>query len=89
MKGKGNIKIAIINKKNTTSIFISDTGSGIEKKYWKKIFSPGFSTKKKGWGMGLSLTKRIVENYHKGKIGVKKSEIGVGTTFYIELKKAL
>ena len=87
MKGAGKIKITIVDKKDKVIVFITDTGSGIEKKYWKKIFVPGFSTKRKGWGMGLSLTKRIVENYHKGKIGIKKSEIGKGTTFYIKLKK--
>lgn len=68
-------------------IDVSDTGKGIPKKDFKAVFRPGFTTKKRGWGLGLSLAKRIVEEYHKGKIYVRKSEIGQGTTFRIELKK--
>lgn len=68
-------------------IEVSDTGKGIKKKDIKNVFRPGFTTKKRGWGLGLSLAKRIVEDYHKGKIWVKNSEVGKGTTFRIELKK--
>ena len=70
-------------------IDVTDTGKGISKKHFKTVFSPGFTTKKRGWGLGLSLAKRIVEEYHGGKIYVKSSEIGSGTTFRIELKKAM
>jgi len=66
---------------------VSDTGKGMPKKLFKQIFKPGFTTKKRGWGLGLSLSKRIVEDYHKGKIFVQKSEIGKGTTFEIILDK--
>ena len=65
---------------------IADTGKGIRKKDLRNVFTPGFTTKKRGWGLGLSLAKRIVEEYHKGKIYVKSSELGKGTTFRIELK---
>jgi len=68
-------------------IDVSDTGKGIAKNHFKKVFAPGFTTKKRGWGLGLSLTKRIVENYHKGKIFVKQSEVGKGTTFRILLPR--
>ena len=67
-------------------IEVSDTGKGIRKKDLRNVFKPGFTTKKRGWGLGLSLAKRIVEEYHKGKIFVKSSELGKGTTFRIELK---
>ena len=68
------------------SIEVEDTGKGIRKKDIRNVFTPGFTTKKRGWGLGLSLAKRIVEEYHKGKIFVKSSEIGKGTTFRIELR---
>lgn len=85
MKGKGKITITI--QKNTKSVFIliSDTGKGIPKNSFKTIFKPGFTTKKRGWGLGLSLTKRIIEDYHNGKIKVRQSEKDVGTTFQILL----
>lgn len=83
MKGKGKLKIEITQIENTCKINISDTGKGIEKKNFKRVFEPGFTTKKRGWGLGLSLTKRIVEKFHKGKIKVLHSEIGKGTTFQI------
>jgi two-component system, sporulation sensor kinase D len=70
-------------------IDVCDTGKGIPKAKFETIFEPGFSTKRRGWGLGLSLTKRIVEEYHKGKIFVKQSEIGKGTTFRIALPKAV
>ena len=64
----------------------SDTGKGILKNHFQKIFEPGYTTKKRGWGLGLSLAKRIIEDYHNGKIKVLKSEIGKGTTIQISLK---
>ena len=72
---------------NRVVVEVSDTGKGIRKKDIRNVFTPGFTTKKRGWGLGLSLAKRIVEEYHKGKIFVKNSEIGKGTTFRIELTK--
>ncbi|MBR5150986.1 MAG: ATP-binding protein, partial [Bacteroidaceae bacterium] len=68
-------------------IELSDTGKGIAKSQFKTVFEPGYTTKKRGWGLGLSLAKRIMEQYHKGRIFVKNSELGRGTTFRIELKK--
>jgi signal transduction histidine kinase len=65
---------------------VSDTGIGIAPSNFKKVFEPGFTTKKRGWGLGLSLTKRIIEEYHQGQIKVDKSEAGKGTTFKISLK---
>jgi signal transduction histidine kinase len=87
MKGKGALKMVMVVEGAWVKINISDTGKGIPKNQFKKIFEPGFTTKKRGWGLGLSLTKRIVEEYHKGKIRVLQSEIGKGTTFQISLKK--
>ncbi|WP_418264704.1 sensor histidine kinase [Flavobacterium faecale] len=86
MKGKGKLTLSIEEEKGTLKINVSDTGSGIQKNQFQTIFEPGFTTKKRGWGLGLSLTKRIVEEYHKGKIKVLKSEIGVGTTIQISFK---
>lgn len=87
LDGNGTITTSIIN--NTTDIFIdvTDTGKGISKKNIRNVFKPGFTTKKRGWGLGLSLSKRIIEQYHQGSIFVKHSEIGKGTTFRIVLKK--
>lgn len=87
MEGKGHINLSISENKNNATILISDSGKGISKNLQQKIFSPGFTTKKRGWGLGLSLAKRIIEDYHNGKISVLKSEIGKGTTFSIQLKK--
>ena len=87
IKGKGSIEVEIKNNENTTQILVSDTGKGIPKNQFKKVFEPGFSTKKRGWGLGLSLTQRIVQKYHKGSIRVLKSEIGKGTVFSIQYKK--
>jgi len=87
MKGKGSMTLHFIEEPQTVSLLISDTGSGIKKENFKKIFSPGFTSKKRGWGLGLSLAKRIITDYHKGKISVKTSELGKGTTFEIILKK--
>lgn len=88
MEGSGKIDIAIRPEKTKAIIEISDTGKGIARKNQKAIFNPGFTTKSRGWGLGLTLTKRIIEEYHGGLIYVKKSEIGVGTTFAIELPMA-
>tara|TARA_B110000037_G_scaffold32158_1_gene38671 strand:+ start:24639 stop:25820 length:1182 start_codon:yes stop_codon:yes gene_type:complete len=88
MKGKGRISIEIQENAKMIQILITDNGKGIAKNVRQKIFSPGFTTKKRGWGLGLSLSKRIVEEYHDGKIFVKKSEMEKGTTFCVKLKKA-
>jgi len=87
MDGKGSINITI--KKETAGLLIdvSDTGKGISKPNITKVFNPGFTTKKRGWGLGLSLSKRIIDQYHKGELFVKSSETGKGTTFRIVLKK--
>jgi nitrogen-specific signal transduction histidine kinase len=87
MKGKGALSILIKNENKFVKILVSDTGKGIQKKQFKRIFEPGFTTKKRGWGLGLSLTMRIVEEYHKGKIKVLNSEIGKGTTMQVSFKK--
>jgi two-component system, sporulation sensor kinase D len=87
MKGKGKLDLKISQEGEFVKIIVSDTGAGIQKKQFKTIFEPGFTTKKRGWGLGLSLTKRIVEEYHKGKIKVLHSEVGKGTTIQILLKK--
>ena len=87
MKGKGTVSLKFIEESQMVCIYISDTGSGIKKDNFKKIFSPGFTSKKRGWGLGLSLAKRIISDYHKGKISIKTSELGKGTTFEIVLKK--
>jgi len=87
MEGSGTINIDIQEALNQIKIDISDTGKGISKKNLQHIFKPGFTTKKRGWGLGLSLCKRIIEQYHKGSLFVKSSELGKGTTFRIVLKK--
>jgi len=86
MKGKGKLTISIQKNAKSVYIFITDTGKGIPKKSFKTIFKPGYTTKKRGWGLGLSLTKRIIEDYHEGKIKVKDSEKDKGTTFQISLR---
>jgi two-component system, sporulation sensor kinase D len=88
MDGEGEIDVEVIADSRNILIDISDTGKGIPKNKFETIFEPGYSTKRRGWGLGLSLTKRIVEEYHRGKIVVKQSEIGKGTTFRITLPKA-
>jgi signal transduction histidine kinase len=85
MIGNGSILIELSMKGTQVFIDIKDSGSGIPKSQFSKVFKPGWTTKKRGWGLGLSLVKRIVEEYHNGKIFVKQSEIGKGTTFRIEL----
>lgn len=88
MEGSGTITIRIEQAGQKAIIEVSDTGKGIRKKDIRDVFRPGFTTKKRGWGLGLSLAKRIVEEYHNGQIYVKHSEVGIGTTFRIELKMA-
>lgn len=88
MNSSGTIQISIVDRGDHLNIDVSDTGKGISKAYFKTVFQPGFTTKKRGWGLGLSLAKRIVENYHRGKIFLKQSEINKGTTFRIVLRKA-
>lgn len=87
MDGKGRINITIKNEITQVLIDVSDTGKGISKQNTKKVFLPGFTTKKRGWGLGLSLSKRIIEQYHKGVLFVKQSDTGKGTTFRIILKR--
>ena len=87
MNGSGKITLFIQDEGEHIAIEVSDTGKGIKKKDIKHVFKPGFTTKKRGWGLGLSLAKRIVEEYHKGRIFVVNSEVGKGTTFRIELRK--
>ncbi|UMB60088.1 HAMP domain-containing histidine kinase [Lutibacter sp. A80] len=87
MEGKGKIHLLITEDAKNVIIKITDTGKGIPKHLQQKIFSPGFTTKKRGWGLGLSLAKRIIEDYHNGKIAVLKSELKKGTTFIVVLKK--
>ncbi|HMF70082.1 MAG TPA: HAMP domain-containing sensor histidine kinase [Flavitalea sp.] len=87
MEGKGEIKVDMQENETRVIIDVSDTGKGIPKQYVKEVFKPGFTTKKRGWGLGLSLSKRIIEQYHKGQIFVRSSEQGKGTTFRIILRK--
>lgn len=87
MENNGKIKLTLTTNNGHIYFDVADNGKGIPKSQFKSIFAPGFTTKKRGWGLGLSLTKRIVENYHQGKIFIKNSEIGKGTTFRIVLKK--
>lgn len=87
MGGSGTISARIYLESSKINIEISDTGKGIPSSKFKTVFKPGFTTKKRGWGLGLSLTKRIIESYHSGKIFVKKSVVGEGTTFCIQLPK--
>ena len=89
MKGKGKLDVRIENQQKYVKIYVTDTGKGISKNQFNRVFEPGYTTKKRGWGLGLSLTKRIVEEYHKGKIKVLNSEIGKGTTMVVSFKKIL
>ena len=86
MPGKGQIKVSGYAENNKIVLEVSDTGKGISKKDFNNVFRPGFTSKKRGWGLGLSLARRIVNEYHHGKIYVKRSQIGVGTTFTIEIR---
>lgn len=87
MEGEGHITIEVLDLPGKAVIEVTDDGKGIRKKDISSVFKPGFTTKERGWGLGLSLAKRIVEEYHHGRIFVKRSEVGVGTTFRIEIKK--
>lgn len=87
MEGQGRITLFLGEEMGTLVVEVSDTGKGIRKKDLKSVFKPGFTTKQRGWGLGLSLAKRIVEEYHHGRIYVKNTELGRGTTFRIELKR--
>jgi len=88
MGGQGQIAIEITTNQQKVLVDITDTGKGIPSSKFKQIFQPGFTTKKRGWGLGLSLTKRIIEQYHSGKVFVKKSVLNEGTSFRIVLKKS-
>jgi signal transduction histidine kinase len=87
IEGKGSVHVDIINHEKNVIVDIVDTGKGINMQNMSKVFKPGFTTKKRGWGLGLSLSKRIIEQYHNGSLSVKNSEVGKGTTFRIVLKK--
>ena len=87
MSGCGEITVTVADAADKVIVDVTDTGKGIAKARWKTVFTPGFTTKPRGWGLGLSLAKRIVEEFHKGHIFIKKSQPGAGTTFRIELKK--
>ena len=87
MDGAGQIAITVSQDNDRAFVDIADTGKGLAKSYYKRIFEPGFTTKKRGWGLGLSLAKRIMEQYHKGRIFVKSSIVGRGTTIRLELRK--
>jgi signal transduction histidine kinase len=87
MEGKGSITVTIADLEKEIMIDVTDTGKGIAARNLQKVFKPGFTTKKRGWGLGLSLSKRIIEQYHQGQLFVRQSEVGKGTTFRIVLKK--
>lgn len=88
MEGKGEITLSLTKQENKVHLDITDTGKGIDRRHFKTIFKPGYTSKKRGWGLGLSLAKRIIEDYHRGKLFVKHSQIGVGSTFRITLEQA-
>ncbi|MET0464721.1 MAG: HAMP domain-containing sensor histidine kinase [Chitinophagaceae bacterium] len=87
MEGKGAIHVSLLEEKQQIVIDVTDTGKGISSQHVSSVFKPGFTTKKRGWGLGLSLSKRIISQYHKGEIFVKQSEIGKGTTFRVILNR--
>ena len=89
MNGEGRIDVYMTSEKQQIYIDIKDTGKGIARKNFKTVFNPGYTTKKRGWGLGLTLAKRIIEDYHAGRIYVKDSEVGKGTTFRIELRRVV
>jgi signal transduction histidine kinase len=88
MEGKGEITLSLTKQENKVHLDITDTGKGIDRRHFKTIFKPGYTSKKRGWGLGLSLTMRIIEDYHRGKLFVEQSQIGVGSTFRITLEQA-
>ena len=87
MEGSGRIVLSLMDEGDKVVIEVADNGKGIRKKDLKNVFTPGFTTKRRGWGLGLSLARRIVEEYHRGRIFVKSSEVGKGTTFRIEINR--
>jgi len=87
MKGRGKLVVEVSQLEDQVKIRVKDTGKGISRKHFNTIFEPGFTTKKRGWGLGLSLTKRIIEDFHNGKIKVLASEKEKGTTIQISLKR--
>ena len=87
MKGKGDLKIEVLNTDRFVKVLVSDSGIGLAKQNFKKIFEPGYTSRKRGWGLGLSLAKRIIDDYHNGRIKVKNSTIGQGTVMEISLKR--
>lgn len=87
LQGQGSIEVLVGENDNSVFVEVSDTGKGIPKSNWTRIFEPGFTTKTRGWGLGLSLSRRIIEEYHKGKIAVTRSEIGKGTTIRVTLNR--
>ena len=87
LQGHGRIDVEISSDEKYVMIDIKDTGKGIPKSNWKRIFEPGFTTKTRGWGLGLSLSRRVIEEYHQGRIGVVYSELGKGTDIRITLKR--
>ena len=87
MEDKGKLTVEITEDAENVHIDVTDTGKGMQRSAYKQIFQPGFTSKKRGWGLGLSLARRIIEDYHKGKIFVKNSVVGQGTTFRVSLKK--
>lgn len=87
LQGQGAIEVVVGESDNSVYVEVSDTGKGIPKSNWTRIFEPGFTTKTRGWGLGLSLSRRIIEEYHRGKIAVVRSELGRGTTIRVTLKR--
>ena len=87
LQGQGRISVTISSSAEQVFVDVRDTGKGIACSNWKRIFEPGFTTKTRGWGLGLSLSRRIIEEYHKGRIAVVESEIGKGTTIRIALRR--
>jgi signal transduction histidine kinase len=87
LQGHGIIDVVIGEDDRTVFVEVSDTGKGIAKSNWTRIFEPGFTTKTRGWGLGLSLSRRIIEEYHKGRIAVVRSELGKGTTIRVTLNR--
>src|SRR5690606_13429632 len=87
MRGKGQLHISVKPNSKMVHIYVRDSGKGMAKNKYKEIFEPGYTTKKRGWGLGLSLSKRIIEKYHRGRIRVSHSELQKGTTFEIVLPK--
>jgi signal transduction histidine kinase len=88
MQGHGEIDVYVWSTDKSVIIDVKDTGKGIPKGSWKRIFSPGYTTKTRGWGLGLSLSKRIIDEYHNGRIAVTESELGKGTTIRITIRRA-